>query len=97
MCADFAIHDKGTGNPHVHIMLTAPALERKWRSGAQSAARHTIWTRTASVSRMGKAVGKIIGEDTTDWNDKGKAGDLAGSVGGLHQPGAGICRQTGAH
>ena len=22
MCADFAIHDKGTGNPHVHIMLT---------------------------------------------------------------------------
>ena len=20
MCADFAIHDKGTGNPHVHIM-----------------------------------------------------------------------------
>ncbi len=30
-------------------------------SGAQSAARHTIWTRTDSVSRMGKAAGKIIG------------------------------------
>ena len=23
MCADFAIHDKGTGNPHVHIMYSA--------------------------------------------------------------------------
>lgn len=22
MCADFAIHDKGDGNPHVHILLT---------------------------------------------------------------------------
>ena len=30
-------------------------------SGVQSAARHTIWTRTGSVSRMGKAAGKIIG------------------------------------
>ena len=28
-------------------------------NGAQSAARHTTWTRTDSVSRMGKAVGKI--------------------------------------
>ena len=24
MCADFAIHDKGTGNPHVHITLYPP-------------------------------------------------------------------------
>ena len=43
MCADFAIHDKGTGNPHVHIMLTLRPL------------------RMDSVSRMGKAAGKIIG------------------------------------
>ncbi len=57
MCADFAIHDKGTGNPHVHIMLTLRPL--KMDSGAQSAARHTIWTRMDSVSRMGKAAGKI--------------------------------------
>ena len=27
MCADFAIHDKGTGNPHVHIMLTLRPLK----------------------------------------------------------------------
>ena len=27
MCADFAIHDKGDGNPHVHILLTLRALD----------------------------------------------------------------------
>ena len=28
MIADFAIHDKGDGNPHVHIMLTMRAMDR---------------------------------------------------------------------
>ena len=27
MCADFAIHDKGDGNPHAHIMLTVRPLK----------------------------------------------------------------------
>ena len=70
MCADFAIHDKGTGNPHVHIMLTLRPL-KETGSGVQSAARHTIWTRTDSASRMGNAARKNHREDTTDWNDKG--------------------------
>ena len=26
MCADFALHDKGDGNPHVHILLTMRAI-----------------------------------------------------------------------
>ena len=32
MCADSAIHDKGTDNPHVHILLTIRPLEEsgKW-------------------------------------------------------------------
>jgi len=32
MCVDFAIHDKGTGNPHAHILLTARQLDEngKW-------------------------------------------------------------------
>lgn len=32
MCADFSIHDKGDGNPHVHILLTTRSLdcEGKW-------------------------------------------------------------------
>lgn len=27
MCADFSIHDKGDGNPHVHIMLTVRPID----------------------------------------------------------------------
>lgn len=32
MCADFAIHDKGNGNPHAHIMLTTRGIKEngKW-------------------------------------------------------------------
>lgn len=32
MCADFAIHDKGDGNPHAHVMLTMRAIgeDGKW-------------------------------------------------------------------
>lgn len=28
MCCDFAIHDKGDGNPHVHILLTTRRVDR---------------------------------------------------------------------
>ena len=31
MIADFAIHDKGTGNPHAHILLTMRALDESGR------------------------------------------------------------------
>ena len=32
MCCDYAIHDKGDGNPHVHILLAMRALDEngKW-------------------------------------------------------------------
>lgn len=32
MCADIAIHDKGTGNPHAHILLTLRSIDTrgKW-------------------------------------------------------------------
>ena len=29
MIADYAIHDKGDGNPHTHIMLTMRAMDEK--------------------------------------------------------------------
>ena len=35
MCADFAIHDKGTGNPHVHIMPTLRPLKENGQWGAK--------------------------------------------------------------
>jgi hypothetical protein len=36
MCADIAIHDKGDGNPHAHIMLTVRPIERSGKWGAKS-------------------------------------------------------------
>ncbi len=36
MCADFAIHDKGDGNPHAHIMLTIRPIEKDGTWGAKS-------------------------------------------------------------
>ena len=37
MVADFAIHDKGNGNPHAHIMLTMRAFNEqgKWMPKAR--------------------------------------------------------------
>ena len=36
MIADFAIHDKGNGNPHAHILLTMRAMDEngKWLTGS---------------------------------------------------------------
>ena len=31
MIADFAIHDKGDGNPHAHILLTLRAMDEHGR------------------------------------------------------------------
>ena len=36
MCADVAFHDKGDGNPHVHIMLTMRALQEDGRWAPKS-------------------------------------------------------------
>ena len=38
MCADFAIHDTGSGNPHAHIMLTMRPLneDKTWRQKSQT-------------------------------------------------------------
>lgn len=35
MCADFAVHDKGDGNPHAHIMLTTRPIEPGGEWGAK--------------------------------------------------------------
>ena len=36
MCADIAIHNKGDGNPHAHILLTMRPLEKDGSFGAKS-------------------------------------------------------------
>ena len=70
MCADFAIHDKGTGNPHVHIMLTLRPLKENGQWGAKCRKAYDLDENGQRIPD-GKGGWKNHREDTTDWNDKG--------------------------
>ena len=70
MCADFAIHDKGNGNPHFHVLLTVRPLKE---NGEWAAKCRKVYELDAQGNRIpdGKGGWKNHREDTTDWNDKG--------------------------
>ena len=70
MCADFAIHDKGAGNPHVHIMLTVRPLKEDGAWGAKCRKAYDLDEHGQRIPD-GKGGWKNHREDTTDWNDKG--------------------------
>ena len=61
MCADWALHDKGDGNPHAHILLTTRAIkpDGEWAP------------KQKSVYKLDAAGQKIpMIDPTTDWNEK---------------------------
>lgn len=72
MIADFAIHDKGDGNPHAHILLTMRAMDEagKWLPKSR---------KVYDLDKMGERIRLPSGnwkshkEDTVDWNDQGNA------------------------
>ena len=72
MCADFAIHDKGTGNPHAHILLTIRPLRSDGKWGPKC---RKVYDLDSQGNRIpdGKGGWKNHREDTTDWNDRGNA------------------------
>lgn len=72
MCADIAVHDKGDGNPHAHIMLTLRPLNPDGTWGAKC---RKVYELDADGNRIpdGKGDWKNRRENTTDWNDKGNA------------------------
>ncbi len=72
MCADFAIHDKGTGNPHAHILLTIRPIRKDGKWGAKC---RKVYDLDSQGNRIpdGKGGWKNHREDTTDWNDRGNA------------------------
>ena len=72
MCADFAIHDKGTGNPHAHIMLTMRPLNADGSWGAKCRKVYDLDKHGQRIPN-GKGGWKNHREDTTDWNDRGNA------------------------
>lgn len=69
MCADFAIHDKGDGNPHAHIMLTMRAIgeDGKWLPKSRK-----VYDLAENGQRIKLPSGswKSHKEDTVDWNDR---------------------------
>ena len=72
MIADYAIHDKGDGNPHAHIMLTMRAMDEKgnWLPKARK-----IYNLDEHGNKIKLPSGnyKSHKENTVDWNDPGKA------------------------
>ena len=72
MCADFAIHDKGTGNPHAHIMLTIRPIREDGKWGAKC---RKVYDLDGQGQRIpdGKGGWKSHREDTTDWNQRRNA------------------------
>ena len=72
MCADFALHDKGDGNPHAHILLTIRPLKENGEWGTKCRKVYDLDERGQRIPD-GKGGWKNHREDTTDWNDKGKA------------------------
>ena len=72
MCADFAIHDKGTGNPHAHILLTIRPIKENGEWGAKC---RKVYDLDGQGQRIpdGKGGWKSHREDTTDWNDRANA------------------------
>ena len=70
MCADFAIHDKGTGNPHVHIMLTVRPLKENGAWGAKCRKAYDLDENGQRI-RMGKAAGRTTGRTPPTGTTKG--------------------------
>ena len=72
MCADFAIHDKGTGNPHAHIMLTIRPLREDGKWGAKC---RKVYDLDSQGNRIPDSKGgwKSHREDTTNWNNRENA------------------------
>ena len=69
MIADFAIHDKGDGNPHAHILLTMRAMDEQ---GKWLPKEPEVYDLDENGERIRLASGrwKSHKEDTVDWNDQ---------------------------
>ena len=69
MCVDFAIHDKGDGNPHAHVMLTMRGLDENGRWLPKA---HKVCDLDENGKRIVLPSGeyKSHKENVADWNDR---------------------------
>ena len=83
MCADIAIHDKGNGNPHAHVLLTTRpiktdgswgAKEKKDYARDEDGNRIPLIDKKTGKQKLGKRNEKLwkrITVQANDWNDRG--------------------------
>ena len=69
MCADFAIHDKGDGNLHAHILLTMRAMDEKGKWLPKSRKVYDLDENGERI-RLPSGRWKSHKENTVDWNDQ---------------------------
>ena len=74
MIADFAIHDKGNGNPHAHILLTMRAMDENGKWLPKSRKVYDLDENGERI-RLPSGSWKSHKEDTVDWNDQ-KYGEI---------------------
>ena len=73
MCADVAFHDKGDGNPHVHILLTMRPLTPDGKWGDKSRLEYVLDADGNRIPARQKGRWKTRKVYTTDWDDRGNA------------------------
>ena len=83
MCADVAIHDRGNGNPHAHILLTTRPIkadgswgvkEKKDYARDENGDRIPLIDKKTGKQKLGKRNEKLwkrITVQANDWNDRG--------------------------
>jgi len=72
MIADFAIHDKGDGNPHAHILLTMRAMDEEGKWLPKSRKVYDLDENGERI-RLPSDEYKSHKENTTDWDQKTNA------------------------
>ncbi len=69
MCCDYAIHDKGDGNPHVHILLTMRAIDEKGKWLPKSRMVYVLDEKGDRI-KLPSGNFKSRKENTVDWDNK---------------------------
>ncbi len=85
MCADWSIHDKGTGNPHAHILLTTRGIKPDGKWAAKEKKTYALdengdriplidkKTGEQKTGRRNEKLWKRITVQADGWNGKTKA------------------------
>lgn len=70
MCADFSIHDKGDGNPHVHILVTMRPIEKDGTWGTKQKKEYILDKDGNKQYDKKKQTYKCKTIKTTNWDSK---------------------------